>query len=151
MTQFKLQRRALTLLLVGVTLGGAPLASADEGGAAFWLSGQFSSLAAVPPEVGASVALIPYYYSGNAGGSKSFERGTTLVTGLSAQASLLLVQPGYASEMKVFGGQPYIAMAFGAGRQATQIDATITAPSQSVQRRLDDSITAGIDLYPYAS
>lgn len=42
-----------TLLLAEVTLLSAPLAVADEGGVPFWLLGQFSSLAAVPPTPGA--------------------------------------------------------------------------------------------------
>lgn len=75
------QRRALTLLLAGVTMGGAPLVSADEGGVAFWLSGQFSSFSAVPAEPGTSVALIPYYTNGNSGNTRTFVRQGRLSAG----------------------------------------------------------------------
>ena len=99
--------------MLAMTLAPLSAARADEGGVPFWLSGQFPSLAAVPATPGASVALIPYYYNGSAGSSKSFDRGGSVVSGLSAQAPLLFVQPGYASEGKVLGGQPFVGLAFG--------------------------------------
>ncbi|HEX7271907.1 MAG TPA: phenol degradation protein meta, partial [Casimicrobiaceae bacterium] len=55
--------RALAIALVFGCAG----AYADEGGTPFWTSGQFASLAAVPPSPGWSVSVTPSYYSGNAG------------------------------------------------------------------------------------
>ena len=142
---------AVTMLIAGTASGPWPPAHADEGGVAFWLSGQFASLSAVPPTPGASVTLIPYYYNGSANGSKSFLRGDELVAGVSAQVPLLLVQPGYASEARILNGQPFVGLAFGGGKNSTQIDVTVTAPNLNGQRATSDSTTGGTDLYPYAS
>ena len=140
-----------TALLSGVLFGPWSPARADEGGVAFWLSGQFSSFSAVPPEPGASVAFIPYYYNGSSGNSRTFDRGNSLVTGISAQAALLLVQPAYAPETKILGGQPYFAVAFGGGWSETKASASILRSSESTQLNLSDTVSGGLDLYPYAS
>lgn len=140
-----------TALLISFALATLSVARADEGGVAFWLSGQFASLAAVPATPGASVTLLPYYYNGSANGSKSFQRGNELVTGVSAQAPLLFVQPAYASETKILNGQPYLALAFGGGKSSTNVDLILTAPSLAGQRATSDSTTGGTDLSPYAS
>jgi hypothetical protein len=86
--------RAATYLACSLALAPWSSAHADEGGVAFWMSGQFASLSAVPPTPGASVTLIPYYYNGSGNASKTFQRGDTLVSGVSAQVPLLLVQHG---------------------------------------------------------
>ena len=137
-------------LTLATTFTPLSYARADEGGVPFWLSGQFPSLAAVPATPGASVALTPYYYNGSAGSSKSFDRGGSVVSGLSAQAPLLFVQPGYASEWKVLGGQPFVGLAFGGGRSSAQADIALSKPSLATQH-VSDSITGGTDLYPYTS
>ena len=141
----------LRLLACAAVLTAPTHALADEGGVAFWLSGQFASFAAVPPTPGASVALIPYYYNGGSDSSKSFQRGGSLATGISSQAPLLLVQPGCASESKILDAQPYVALAFGGGRNSTQADLAISTPSLIAQRSLSESKSGGTDLYPYAS
>jgi hypothetical protein len=138
-------------LASSLALGPSSLAHADEGGVAFWFSGQFASLSAVPAAPGASVALIPYYYSGSGGGSRSFERGKALVAGISSKGSLLLMQPGYASETKILEGHPYVGLAFGGGRNSTQVDVTLSPASSAVQRAASEWKTGGTDLYPYAS
>ena len=138
-------------LVVSAALGPWTLARADEGGVAFWLSGQFPSMMAVPSTPGFSVSVTPYYYNANAGGSKTSERGGSLVTGLSTQAPLVFVQPGYAWDTKVLGGTPYVGLAFGGGKNSTQVDVILTAPGLTEQRSSSDSITGAIDLYPFAS
>jgi hypothetical protein len=141
-------RFARTLLLAGVTVLGAPLALADEGGVPFWLSGQFSGLAAVPPTPGASLVLMPYYYNGSAGGSKTFQRGASLVASLRAQAPLVFAQAGYAPPGKVLDGQPFVSLAWGAGRSSAQGDAVA---ANGAALSTSQSIEGGSDLYPYAS
>jgi hypothetical protein len=139
---------ARTLLLAGVTVLGAPLAPADEGGVPFWLSGQFSSLAAVPPAPGASLVLMPYYYDGSAGVSRTFDRGDSLVASLRAQTPLVFLQAGYAPQEKILDGQPFVSLAWGAGRSSAQAD--IVAAS-GPERSTSQSLEGGTDLYPYAS
>lgn len=128
----------------------APLtARADEGGVPFWLSGQFASLAAVPATPGWSIASLPYYYNGSADGSKSFSRGSTLSAGLDTTLPMVLVQPGYATMKKVLGGQPYLGIAFGYGRNNVDANASISGVGTELNR--SDSINGGSDLYPFAS
>jgi hypothetical protein len=125
-------------------------ALSDEGGAAFWLSGQYASFAAVPATPGTSVALLPYYYSGDAGAAKTLRAGT-INSGLNARVPLLMVQPGYAPDTRILGGQPYVGVAFGIGKSTVGIGGTVTAPSTVIERQESDSKAGGTDLYPVAS
>ena len=130
-------------------LFSAPGALADEGGVAFWLSGQFSSFAAVPATPGWSLTALPYYYSGSAGGSKSFPKGNSVATSIKSDAALLIVQPGYAPETKVLGGQPYLGLGFGYGRNSTQAGLSISALGAKADQ--SDTVSGWLDLYPQAS
>lgn len=124
---------------------------ADEGGVSFWLSGQFASLAAVPATPGWSLTMMPYYYNASAGASASFQRGGAIVSGLRTQAPILFAVPSYAPDTKILGGQPYFSLAFGGGRNSTQVDLSATVLSSVAQRQRSDSISGGADLYPFAS
>jgi len=128
---------------------GAP--RADEGGVPFWFSGQYASLAAVPATPGWSLVLLPYYYNGSADSSKSFPRGGAVVSGLQSQLPLLLAQPGYASETKILGGQPYVGLGWGVGRSSTQADISVSIADITTTRNRSDSIVGGTDLYPIGS
>jgi hypothetical protein len=48
---------------------------ADEGGVPFWLSGEYSSMSAVPPDQGWSVIVLPYVYNGSAQKTANFQHG----------------------------------------------------------------------------
>jgi hypothetical protein len=124
-------------------------ALADEGGVPFWTSGQFASLAATPPTPGWSLAATLYYYSGSAGKATTFERGGTLVAGTRSSSPLLTLQPGYAAESKILGGQPYVGLSWGAGNNRASVDITLSQPALGVSRA--DAITGGSDLFPFAS
>ena len=137
------------MLVWTITLLPWASACADEGGVPFWFSGSFASLAAVPSAPGWSLAGTAYYYDGSADKSKTFDRGRTLVGGVTSTFPMILVQPGYAAETKILGGQPYVGLGWGVGYNRTSVDVTLTQPALSVGRT--DSITGGTDLYPYAS
>jgi len=122
---------------------------ADEGGTAFWCSGQFASQAAVPPAPGWSLVVSPYYYDGSADKSKTFQKGDVLVAGARSILPTLTFQLGYAAEEKLLGGQPYVGLGWGLGNNRYSVDATISRPD--VQGSRTDTITGGTDLYPYAS
>lgn len=124
---------------------------ADEGGVPFWISGQYASLAATPPNPGWDLNVIPYYYTGTAGTQQSFERGIYLVSGLQTQAPLVFVQPGYAFSQSILGAEPYVGVAFGGGRDRTQADVTIANSATAIHGYRSDSIAGGSDLYPLAS
>jgi hypothetical protein len=139
---------ASTCLLASAALSSAQVC-ADEGGVPFWFSGQFASLAAVPPAPGWSLATLPYFYDGNAGRSETFQKGSTLSAGLTTSVPLLLFQPGYAFEKKILGGQPYLGIGWGPGHNSSSVDLTLSPPGVSRSRR--DSVTGGTDVYPFAS
>jgi len=124
-------------------------ARADQDGVPFWFSGSYASLAAVPANPGWSLVTEPYYYSGSAAKSKTFQIGDTLEAGVKTEEPLLLFQPGYAPESKILGGQPNIGLGWGFGNNYTSVDATLSQPVLDVGR--SDSLTAGTDLYPVAS
>jgi hypothetical protein len=124
-------------------------ARADQDGVPFWFSGSYASLAAVPANPGWSLIAEPYYYSGSAGQSKTFQNGNTLVAGVKVEEPLLLLQPGYATDSKILGGQPYLGLGWGFGNSYTSVDVTLS-PSVLDGGR-SDSLAAGTDLFPVAS
>ncbi|HOM13257.1 MAG TPA: transporter [Rubrivivax sp.] len=124
-------------------------ARADQGGVPFWMSGQFASLAAVPATPGWSLPVQGYYYDGNASASKSFPRGDSVAAGLSSRMPLVLLQPSYAPEQKVLGGQLALGLGFGYGWNTTDADITISPRGKEFGR--SDSVSGGTDLYPIAS
>jgi hypothetical protein len=126
-------------------------ALADQGGVPFWFSGQYASMAAIPPPPGWTLTLLPYYYNGSADASKTFARGNNLVTGLDSHVGLLNAQLGYAWDTKVLGGVPMIGLSWGAGNSPTSANLLATLPELSPQRTLSDSVTGGTDLYPIAT
>ena len=143
-------RSARALVVLTVTL--LPCAAhADEGGVPFWFSGQYASLSAVPATPGWSLVLLPYYYNGSADSSKSFHRGGAITAGLQSQTPLVLAQPGYASETKILGGQPYVGLGWGVGRNSSQADVSVSLSDFTPTRNRSDSIVGGTDLFPVAS
>jgi hypothetical protein len=124
-------------------------ARADQSGTPFWTSGQFASLAAVPPSPGWSLNLAGYGYDGSAGGSAQLPIGRMIVAHANQRSPSLSVQPGYAPEATVLGGQPFIGLSFGTGGNRLQGDVT-SAPA-GVQISRTDTLSAGTDLYPFSS
>jgi hypothetical protein len=137
--------------LIAGSLGLAPweVAQADEGGVPFWLSGASASFAAVPASPGWSLTATPYYTNGSAPGGKPFPRGSLLVTGYRSLSPVLSVQPGYAPDVKVAGGQPYVGLGFGYGRNNAQADLFLSGPGIAVIK--SDSLWGWSDLAPVAS
>jgi hypothetical protein len=160
-------RRALTLLLTGVALAGAPLASSDEGGVSFWLPGNFGSLAAVPGTPGWTFAAVPYYTSVAAGAdvakSRDIEIGQYQITtvrlaaSLASTARLIFISPSYVFETPILGGQASVGVTWLVGDDDTSLSGTLTTsistPPGSITRpfNISSSISGGGDLYPLAS
>lgn len=136
--------RALATALVFGCAG----AYADEGGTPFWTSGQFASLAAVPPSPGWSVSVTPSYYSGNAG-PNLMTIGDALTVGTHSTTATLSVQPGYAPSANFLGGAPFLALAFGLAGNHVRSDLAVS--QSGVERDHFESIVGGTDLYPWAS
>lgn len=136
----------MTLALAGMF---ALPASADEGGVAFWFSGQYASFAAVPGSPGWSMPVQAYSYSGSASARKDFARGGSANAGLSSSAALVLVQPTYAPKAPLWGGQLSLGLGFGGGSSTTDADISVTGVENEFNR--SDSISGFTDLYPIAS
>ena len=93
---------------------------ADEGGASFWLPGQFATLSAQPPAPGWSVPASLYYYSGSAPDSASSPQSAAVAPGTRSQTTQLSLSPTYAPESKVLGGQLALFLSFGVGGNTTE-------------------------------
>lgn len=143
-------RRVSALVALALLLSPWTSARADEGGVPFWLSGQFASFAAVPPEPGWYLPTMFYYYNGDASRSKSLPRGTTISAGLDTQAPLLFLVPTWVPDMKILGGQPSFSVAFGGGHNETSADVSVSRVGTRTLNR-SDSLWGITDLYPLVS
>ena len=135
------------LAVLAVAPASVP-ALADEGGVPFWFSGQYASLAAVPATPGWSLPIQTYAYRGDASASKSFVRGDKVTAGLSSGTGLVLAQPTFAPDAKLWGGQPAFGIGFGVGNNWADADLAL---SPGGKLNGNDSVWGGTDLYPIAS
>jgi hypothetical protein len=110
---------------------------ADEGGVGFWFPGLFGSLAAVPQVPGWALGIVDLYNPVSAGGNVAAARQITinklpvnvnvnLNASLKAEPNLILVDPTYVFETKVFGGQLAVSLAGAYGRSIAGINGTLT-------------------------
>jgi hypothetical protein len=86
----------------------SPDTQADEGGASFWLPGQFGSLAATLTKPGWSLSFTYHHASTSTATGKNFEIGGRIETGVSARTNLLFITPTYTFSDSVLGGQARI-------------------------------------------
>ncbi|MDF7807467.1 transporter [Pontiellaceae bacterium B12219] len=130
-------------------LGGlASMARADEGGVAFWFSGQYASFAAAPATPGWSMPVMGYFYDGNASAEKELRKGDLISAGLDSTVPILMVQPTYAPKTKILGGQVALGLGFGFGYNSTDGNISISGGGSASR---SDSVTGFTDLYPIAS
>src|SRR5262249_51949396 len=109
-------RRAGALLFLAVAVMASEEAGPDEGGVPLWTCGTYASFAAVPPDPGWYMPTQLYYYNGDASGTKNFQRGDAVVSGLNSKATVLIFfTPTWAPDEKWFGGQPSFSLTFGGG------------------------------------
>lgn len=133
-----------------VAVGAASLISqgalADEGGVSFWLPGQYSSFAAIPPEPGFSMPLVTYGYSGEVSGERPLQLGREL--GLSVDARYLgqFFIPTYSPDSTILGGRAAFSLAFVLAKSDVSIDATLGDLSRSAS----ETVGGISDLYPTA-
>lgn len=141
--------RVLAAMTLALGVAFSFPARADESGVPFWFSGQYASFAAVPATLGFSVPMQGYFYDGSASRSKTFPSGGVATAGLSSSAPLLLIQPTFAPETKIWGGQLALGLGFGFGNNTTDADLALSSLSTELNR--SDSVTGFTDLYPIAS
>jgi hypothetical protein len=107
--------RAAAAVVAGVAFCGlavcvAGSAKADEAGVGFWLPGQYSSLAAVPPSPGVYFGANSWLYSGSASATKTFPIGVNVAANLRANIQMELFTGLYVPDTKVFGGRLSLAL-----------------------------------------
>lgn len=130
----------------------SPNALADEGGASFWLPGQFGSFAANPAQPGWSLALTYYHSSLSTGAGKSFEIAGKIETGVTAHSNWLFLTPTYTFNNSVLGGQAAISVTGTAGHTSSSADATLVGPGGAVLARNErDTIAGAGDIFPMGS
>ena len=136
---------------------------ADEGGVGFWFPGLFGSLSAVPQVPGWALGIVDLYNPVSAGGNVAAARQITinklpvnvnvnLNASLKAEPNLVLVDPTYAFETKVFGGQLAVSLAGAYGRSIAGINGTLTESvgglTVTKQGAIEDGRNGFTDLYP---
>lgn len=141
--------RKLSALSVAWALPSRPTRSRIGAASRSGCQGSSPASRPCPPAPGWSLITTAYYYNGNADKAKAFQIGDTLVAGVKSTVPMLLFQLGYAPEDKILGGQPYIGLGWGPGKNRTSVDLTLSQPG--IERTRSDSVTGGTDLYPYAS
>lgn len=141
---------ALKMLLACALI--SPDIQADEGGASFWLPGQFGSFAANPAKPGWSLALTYYHSSLSTGAGKNFEIGGKIETGVTAYSNWLFAAPTYTFNDAVLGGQAAISVTGTFGHTSSSADATLVGPGGAVLARNErDSIVGAGDIFPLGS
>ena len=139
---------------------------ADEGGASFWLPGQYASLAAVQQTPGWALG-VSYYHSsvaaaGNVAAAREILTGRIPATvkvnlnlSLSGRADLVTLAPSYTFATPVLGGQLFVSMSSQYGRNISSIAGTLTALAGPIvvtrTGMLEDSLTSYGDLVPNAA
>jgi len=138
------------ILTAGLMLALSGGALADEGGVAFWLSGQYASLAAVASSPGWSLPTQLYYYRGSADASRTFSRGETLLAGMTSRdRPLLMLQPTYSPSAPLFGGQASLGIGFGYGRNLVRAEVSVSPRGIDLDR--SDAVWGSTDVWPVAS
>ena len=133
-----------TALLLYATSGSST--KADEGGASFWLPGQYGSFAAVAPEPGASLAMVSYWYSAKSNANQPLEFDGNLKLGVDADYFGQFIVPAYTLDATILGGRPSFSLAFIPARSKVSADISIGGVSADAS----DEVTGMSDLYPTA-
>jgi hypothetical protein len=141
---------ALSLAL-GCALAVWPV-HADEGGASFWLPGQFASFAASPSDPGWSLGAVYYHSDVSSAGARTFQFGGTLAAGIDARADLVFIAPAYTFAPPLLGGQAQLMLTGAFGHMDVGANVLVTGPGGGeLGLRRDDSTSGGADLYPMAT
>lgn len=97
-------------------------------------------MSAVPPSPGWSLVALGNGYRGR---MDPMRISSTSSMSEETRQAMLLLQPGYAFETKIFGGTPYVSAAWGPGVVTTQVDGADSDRSQT--------LGGGTDVNPFAS
>lgn len=143
--------RFLAAILPIVALAPLNLATADQGGVAFWQSGQYASEAAVPASPGWSLSSGVYGYGGKADASKAFMIGNSVVLGTKSHSAIFSLQPSYTPATTVLGGTVSLGLGFGGGYNRVSSSAVVASAEGGGVAHRSGSIWGASDLAPLAS
>ncbi|WP_305646078.1 transporter [Nitrosomonas sp.] len=143
---------SFSLMIAFACIAASAETQADEGGASFWLPGQFGSFSATLTKPGLSLSLAYHYASTSTAPGKNFEIGGRIETGVNARTNLLFITPTYTFSDSVLGGQAAISITGIFGHMDASADATLAGPNGNVLSRNDRSSLTGIgDLFPFGT
>ncbi|TPE49665.1 SphA family protein [Amaricoccus solimangrovi] len=118
----------------------------DEGGASFWLPGQYGSFAAIAPDAGVSLPMQTYYYSGRAGADRGIERGGELSFDLDTSFFAQFFAPTWTPNATWLGARPSFSLAFFPGWN--DVSTEVGLDGLAVER--SDQVSGWGDIYPTA-
>ena len=123
------RRKGAVLLAALAGIAGAPGTRADEGGASFWVPGQYASFAATPPNPGWSLPVTFYSYAGMLDVAST--RGRVVTAGLTQQINELYLQPTYTPAVTILGAAPSVSITLLPGWVGTSANERLGAISES--------------------
>ena len=127
-------------------------AAADEGGASFWLPGQYGSFAAMPANPGWALETIFYHGTASAKRNIGFQRGGGLQLGYDSPSTLVMMTPTYTLEELVLGARASISLSGLFGKNSASATATLTGPGgNALSGSHSDRVVGFGDLSPTAS
>lgn len=124
---------------------------ADQGGTAFWLSGQYASLAAVPASPGWLLSSEFYFYGGKADAAKTFSIGNSIVLGTKSRSATFTLTPSYTPATPVLGGSLTFEFSFGGGYDNISSTGSLTNAGRTRSASISGSIWGASDLSPLVS
>jgi hypothetical protein len=147
-------RRALVFALGALIVPVAALA--DEGGASFWVPGQYASFAASQTEPGWSVGFETYVSKGSTpGNTVGLARGGTRVSGRTQMLDTFYVAPGYTFESDVLGGQLYLGVTLGYSWIDNQAESVVSRRVRrsevTTERNVQETGWGLVDINPLAT
>jgi hypothetical protein len=139
-------------LAFAVSVLGAGLAHADEGGVSFWLPGLYGSLAAAPGTPGWSWADVYIHPQVSAGKNQAFANGGQIDLGVNGTGNIVAFGPTYTLPQQVLGGQLALSLLGVAGQNVGSASAILTGPNgMIISRSRTDTATGFGDLLPQAT
>ncbi len=131
-------------------------ALADEGGASFWVPGQYASFAASQTDSGWSVGLETYISNGNTpSGTVAAARGGTRVSGRTQQLDTFYIAPGYTFESDVLGAQLYLGLTLGYSWIDNKVESVVSRrvrrTEETIERNIQESGWGLVDINPLAT
>ncbi len=130
----------------------ATAAFADEGGASFWLSGSYGSLAAVPGTPGLNFTTFNYNDFASIDKNAYVVRMGATQAGLASRTNEQFISPSYVLGTPVLGGTAALGVTTAVGKNFTSVEATLAeANGRMLSGNESDSVIGMGDMSPTAT